>query len=243
MDSRVTKSPTSSNSSWRQLRLALPAVLIGALALTAAPALAAPSWGIEMTHANAYGMQAASCPGGHESLPGEPDCGVDPYTASGTTFARESGFNTYTIKVKNISTGSLTAGVKLSCQPGTWEEGPMFSYRWLRDGVAIPGAETEEYTLTAEDEGKAIQCQVTASNSSGAANFATNAVIVEPAPVVAPPASTSLPKVTKESLTVAVGTELTCSPGEWSGTPTFDYRWLRNGGSTGGAGSAAHKDL
>ena len=50
--------------------LALPALLLAFLAVTAAPALAAPTWGIEMTHVNAYGAQAASCPGGHESLPG-----------------------------------------------------------------------------------------------------------------------------------------------------------------------------
>ena len=222
MESVVTQSSLTSSQVSRhdvmprgaRLRLvALPALLLTFLALTAAPALAAPSWGIEMSHENAYGAQG----------------GVDPYTGSGTTFARESGFNSYTIKVKNVSTGSLTAGVKLSCQPGTWEEGPTFSYRWLRDGVVILGAETEEYTLVGQDEGKAIQCQVTASNSSGAASFATNAVIVEPPPVIAPPAATSLPKVTKESSTLPVGEALTCEPGAWENSPTFSYHWLRNG--------------
>src|ERR1039458_6136346 len=90
--------------------LALPALLLTFLTLSAAPALAAPTWGIEMSHVNAYGAQAASCPGGHESLPGEPDCGVDPSTGSGTTFAQESGFNTYKIKVKNTASATLAAG-------------------------------------------------------------------------------------------------------------------------------------
>ena len=94
---------------------------LGIAAITAAPALAAPAWGIEMTHANAYGLQAGACPGGKEiSVPGEPekDCGVDPYTGSGTTLAQESGFNTYTIRVKNTAppatrpTGRRTAVVR-----------------------------------------------------------------------------------------------------------------------------------
>src|ERR1039457_4926738 len=97
--------------------LALPALLLAFLALTAAPAVAAPTWGITMTHANAYGAQAASCPGGHESLPGEPDCGVDPYTGSGTTFAQESAFNAYTIKVKNTASPGLVPGATLTCAP------------------------------------------------------------------------------------------------------------------------------
>src|ERR1700692_81766 len=61
--------------------VALPALLLAFLALTAAPALAAPSWGIEMTHQNAYGAEGT----------------VDPHTGSAATFARESGDNTYTI--------------------------------------------------------------------------------------------------------------------------------------------------
>ena len=80
--------------------LALPALLLAFLAVSAAPAVAAPSWGIQMTHANAYGLQG----------------GVDPSTGSGTTFAQESGFNTYTIKVKNTAAGG--GAETLVCQPG-----------------------------------------------------------------------------------------------------------------------------
>src|ERR1019366_10320978 len=158
--------------------LTLPALLLTFLAVSAAPALAAPSWGIEMTHANAYGAQAASCPGGHESLPGEPVCGVDPYTGSGTTFSRESGFNSYTIKVKNTAPATLAAGDTLACQAGSWiRDESTFEYRWLRNGAKIAGAEGHEYTLTAEDEGKAIQCQVQGINASFTTSAATPAVV------------------------------------------------------------------
>jgi hypothetical protein len=182
-----------------------------------------------MSHVNAYGAQAASCPGGHESLPGEPVCGVDPYTGSGTTFSRESGFNMYSIKVKNTASATLAAGDTLACQAGAWQGEPAFTYRWLRNGSTIAGAEGSEYTLTAEDEGKAIQCEVTGSNSGGASSFPTKALLVSPEPATKPPVSTTLPEVTKESATVPVEETLTCSHGEWSGSPTFSYRWSRNG--------------
>jgi hypothetical protein len=219
--------------------LALPALL---LALTAAPALAAPSWGIEMTHANAYGAQAASCPGGHESLPGAPDCGVDPYTGSGTTFSRESGFNTYTIKVKNTASATLAAGDTLACQHGGWNRGPTFAYRWLRNGATIAGAGAEgfEYTLTAEDEGTAIQCDVQGTNATFTTSATTNAVVISPAPTTAPPALSTLVHASKEAETVAVGTPQTCTPGAWSGSPAFSYQWLRNGTPIAGAAGSAY---
>ena len=134
----------------RYLRpLALSALLLAALALTATPALAAPTWGIEMTHQNAYGAQG----------------GVDPYTGSGTTFDRESGFNAYTITVKNTASAAH-AGETLTCQTGVSEFESTFAYEWLRNGVAISGATASTYTLkTPGDEGKAIQCEVTGLRS------------------------------------------------------------------------------
>jgi hypothetical protein len=226
----------------RRHLLALPALLLAFLALSAAPALAAPSWGIEMTHANAYGAQAASCPGGHESLPGAPDCGVDPYTGSGTTFSRESGFNTYTITVKNTASATLAAGDTLACQHGGWNREPTFAYRWLRNGATIAGAEGFEYTLTAEDEGKAIQCDVQGTNATFTTSATTNAVVISPAPSTAPPVLSTLVNVSEESAIVAVGTPTpqTCTPGAWSGSPAFSYQWLRNGTPIAGAAGSAY---
>src|ERR1019366_2943175 len=226
----------------RRRLLALPALLLAFLALTAAPALAAPSWGIEMSHVNAYGAQAASCPGGHESLPGEPDCGVDPYTGSGTTFSRGSGFNTYTITVKNTASATLAAGDTLACQHGGWNREPTFAYRWLRNGATIAGAGAEgsECTLTAEDEGKAIQCDVQGTNATFTTSATTNAVVISPAPTTAPPALSTLVNVSGEATIVAVETPQTCTPGEWSGSPTFTYQWLRNGTPIAGATSSSY---
>ena len=234
---RLLASPSSTRTggSTKTVRLIFTTLLAvtAGLAASAVPALAAPSFGITVENHNAYGAQAASCPGGHESLPGEPDCGVDPYTGSGTTFAQESGFNTYTIHVSNTAKAGLGAGATLKCEPGTWEAeeagGPTFSYHWLSDGTLIAGADEAEYTVTAADEGKALQCQVTATNATASANDLTKVAVVEPPPATEPPGSTELPRVTHESGTVPVGTELTCTPGEWSGSPKFTYQWLRNG--------------
>ena len=231
------KSRNSSAAVRRRAVVSIGAALaLGVAAISAAPALAAPEWGIEMTHANAYGLQAGECPGGKEiSVPGEPekDCGVDPYTGSGTTLAQESGFNTYKIRVTNTAPPATgpTAGDSLSCEAGTWYESPSFTYAWLRDGTVIPGAESDEYTLAAADEGKAVQCQVTATNISGGAVAVTNAIAVSPSEATALPALEAGGKVSisGESGTLAVGSTLTCEHGPWSGSPSYSYRWLRNG--------------
>src|ERR1035438_147878 len=189
--------------------------------------------------------------GRHAGLPGRPlrsECGVDPYTGSGTTFARESGFNTYTIKVKNTASATLAAGDTLACQAGLWiRDESTFEYRWLRNGAKIAGAEGHEYTLTAEDEGKAIQCQVQGMNASFTTSAATPAVVVSPEPSTAPPAPSTEVKVSEESVPIAVETaetcETGCSAGEWSGSPTLSYQWLRNGTAITGATSSSYTPL
>jgi hypothetical protein len=85
--------------------------------------------------------------------------------------------------------GTLSAGNKLTCIAGVWRGSPTFTYRWLRGGVAITGAESEKYTLTSEDEGKVIECQVKGKNTSGVTIADSAAVVVSPAP----PSPPSLP--------------------------------------------------
>ena len=67
-------------------------------------------------------------------------------------------------------TGPRRAGATLSCGAGTWAEQPTgFAYAWLRDGVAIPGADQPAYAPTADDLDLPLTCRVTASNRGGAA--------------------------------------------------------------------------
>ncbi|HEY5044528.1 MAG TPA: hypothetical protein VII53_01575 [Solirubrobacteraceae bacterium] len=220
--------------------MAVSVALVGACVFST-PALAAPEWGIEMTHANAYGLQVGECPGGvAKYVPGSPeeDCGVDPFTGSGKTFSQESGFNTYKITVKNTGSPTLVAGDKLSCDAGLWiRDESTFEYHWLRDGAQITGAEESEYTITSQDPGNALQCQVEGLNASYTTSATTTAVMVPPELSVSSPAlkpETEV-KVSEESGTVATGTPQTCTPGEWAGSPVLSYQWLRNGADIPGA--------
>ena len=194
--------------------LAVPALLLTILALTAAPALAAPSWSIAVTSQNPFG---------------------------GSTFARQSGGNAYTITVTNTG-GSLQAGDTLSCPASIsdWQGAPLFGYQWLRNGVAISEATSATYTLVAADEGTAIQCQVTGTNAAGAA-VATliPPAVVPPVPSTAPPIPGAVPSVEGEA---EAGHTLSCEPyaTRWSGSPSFAYQWLRNGVVISGATSATY---
>ena len=97
---------------WRGRWLLLTALAMLATGVSARAALAAPTWGIKMTHANLWGAQVSACPGKVAKSEPEP-CGIDPLTegkgdegegGNGETFARESGSDTYTITVSNTGT-------------------------------------------------------------------------------------------------------------------------------------------
>jgi hypothetical protein len=63
-------------------------------------------------------------------------------------------------------TGTAKVGSKVTAVRGTWAPtGIAFTYRWFRDGVAIPSATHSYHTLTSADSGKAITVRVTGSRS------------------------------------------------------------------------------
>ena len=65
-------------------------------------------------------------------------------------------------------------GQALMCSQGSWTASPTYyAYKWLRNGVAIAGAETGVYMVTAADEGHSISCEVTASNIAGSKSTAS----------------------------------------------------------------------
>ena len=74
-----------------------------------------------------------------------------------------------------IVSGTAKVGQTLTCSEGTWTNPAptSYAYRWLRDGVAIGGAESSTYTVTAADEGHSISCEVTATNAVGSKSAAS----------------------------------------------------------------------
>jgi hypothetical protein len=69
-------------------------------------------------------------------------------------------------------------------ETGTWDGGGtiVFTYAWLQDGVAIPGAEDATLLLTAPMEGSTLQGKLIATNSAGAAFELTDIITAEAAP-------------------------------------------------------------
>jgi hypothetical protein len=109
--------------------------------------------------------------------------------------------------------GTLTAGSALSCATGAWSgaPAPQFSYAWLRDGAAIPGAGTSGYLVQRIDEGHTIACQVTASNALGTLSATSLALGIELAPPPPPVPHLSLAAAKLRVARNSVVVRLTCS--------------------------------
>jgi hypothetical protein len=129
--------------------------------------------------------------------------------------------------------GEGKVGATLSCSPGTWNNEPTgFEYKWLRtrSGEAaetIKMAASSTYVLAGEDQGDAVSCKVTASNSAGSSAPAasSNSVTLKGEA----PKSIKSPEVIG---TPEVGSTLTCfnPESDWGGSRplTFNYAWRRN---------------
>lgn len=67
--------------------------------------------------------------------------------------------------------GTETVGQTLTCSTGTFSGDAtiVYSYQWYAGGVAISGATSSTYDLTASEQGKYVQCRVYATNDSGSA--------------------------------------------------------------------------
>ncbi|MCY1694114.1 S8 family peptidase [Curtobacterium sp. SL109] len=60
--------------------------------------------------------------------------------------------------------GTPTVGKKLTAKPGSWNaRGVTYAFQWLRDGVAVEGADEKTYKLGSSDAGHRFQVRVTAS--------------------------------------------------------------------------------
>ncbi len=155
----------------------------------------------------------------------EPSVTLQPDNTSADTPAA------YDVDVHVPQTTKVPAGVnvgqKVGCVNAVWTNNPTAtSYRWLKNGVPIPGETTGSYVLAAGDAGSAIQCEAAVTNAGGGAAAAAPPVLVAPTPSLPEPPSSG---IAAPSGTASPPNSLTCNPGSWTGSPTFTYQWLKNG--------------
>ena len=127
-------------------------------------------------------------------------------------------------------TGNNTVGSILSCSQGEWTgTAPInYAYQWRRGVTDIVGANTNMYTAAIFDIAEFIFCRVTASNTLDEVTVdATGGRIIIAAGTA--PANSTRPQVTSPGGSTLVGTILSCSQGEWTGTEPidYDYQWRR----------------
>ena len=133
------------------------------------------------------------------------------------------------LKPNPTLTGTNKVGQTLTASPGTWDSGVTLTYQWLRDGVAIAGADKNTLQLTTVDNGQQITVEITATKAGYATVKKTSAAVTVEAGTQA---LTPTPTVTG---TNKVGQTLTASPGTWDSGVTLTYQWLRDGVAIAGA--------
>jgi hypothetical protein len=128
--------------------------------------------------------------------------------------------------------GTPAVGLKLTCKEGEWsgEPTPVFTYRWLLDGVPIESATKDTYTVVSEDRGQQLSCEVTATNEYGQLPVASAPVVVPAENGGKPPKMTEAPEIADQTQRAErnVGETIACLPGKWSGTEPIveTYQWM-----------------
>ncbi|MGZ6673968.1 MAG: S1 family serine peptidase [Solirubrobacteraceae bacterium] len=87
--------------------------------------------------------------------------------------------------------GTVAVGSTVTCDPGTWEGSPSFSYQFIIPTASGDVARTAQgaqnsYTIQAADAGSALECNVKGRNAGGLA-FADSAAVTVPVPEQQPP--------------------------------------------------------
>ena len=119
-----------------------------------------------------------------------------------------TGTGTYTIEVEEVPsmqnqranspatggpgiTGTVQGGETLTATTDGIEDedgltGAVFAYQWVRSGADIEGAASSTYTMTGDDEGKAIQVRVTFTDDAGNAESLTSYAVLSAPPLIIP---------------------------------------------------------
>lgn len=109
-----------------------------------------------------------------------------------------------------------------------WSQNPDLSYQWLADGVAIPGATSDTYTLTSQEGGKRITFAVTGVR----AGYRTTTKTSEPTAPVGTFAQAPVPTIAGSPVP---GNTLGLDTGNWSPAAAFTFQWRADGAPISGA--------
>jgi hypothetical protein len=126
---------------------------------------------------------------------------------------------------------SVTVTVNQSATFGVVASGTALTYQWMKNGVAITGANAATYTLAAAQATDAGSYTVTVSNSFG--NVTSTAATLTVNPVVVPPSITTQPA----NKSVFAGQSAAFSVAA-TGTNPLTYQWKKNGTVISGATAA-----
>ena len=125
--------------------------------------------------------------------------------------------------------GVAHVGRTVTAVTGTWSpSGVSLAYQWLRNGSAIAGATSANFTLTAADNGQKISARITGTK----AGYPTASVTTAVKRVAA---GTLTQGTASISGSVKVGSPLTAKTSGWDSGVTLGYAWLSNGAPIAGA--------
>ncbi|HET7590847.1 MAG TPA: hypothetical protein VFK14_11785 [Solirubrobacterales bacterium] len=135
------------------------------------------NYGGKTTPALAFDAGAAEI---QESLEGLEPIGAGNVVVSGVSSPYEIAFVGKLAEAEPLFTLSPTQEEKeneepapavlsptLDCEPGNWSEAPSFAYQWLSSGSPQEGQTASTYAVPVGQPSRTVQCEVTATNSSG----------------------------------------------------------------------------
>lgn len=130
----------------------------------------------------------------------------------------------------------------------TWFNASSFEIQWVANGVALESAEdiahgsqSQTYTVQAGDQGKGLQCVAVGSGTTATPVTAAAATVTQP-PILVTPVPATLPPTPSDPTDInaarptmsggdpMLGEKRTCSPPEnWTAGTSYSFQWLRDG--------------
>lgn len=153
-------------------------------------------------------------------------------TSPSTTPVKKSFFGLVAPEVK----GQFAVGRNVSAVVTSMGSGVSYTYQWLRDGVAIEGAVTRKYVLTATDANTTVAFRVCASKQQ----FETACLVSKPSVIALGDLSPKPVPVFKWT-SVKVGAIMQGRPGTWDSGVALSYRWLRDGAEIAGENESTYR--